>query len=102
MTRTLEAVQEIRARKLHDAVVRAIEFELVGAVAHNGGELTGFSVRLGEWETLVTLRATFPAGKMICFVGSETLAHTLLKCVREAQTDKLVWRADKFAEEGHL
>jgi hypothetical protein len=98
MSRQLEQIQEQRTARMHLSLVKAIEYDLVGAVGHTGGELRGFSVRLGEWETLVTLRAKFPAGAMIAFVGSETLMQAILKCVREAKSDKLSWKPDRFAE----
>lgn len=96
MSRQLEQIQEQRVAKMHLELIKAVEYDLVGSVAHNGGVLGGFSVRLAEFEVLVTLRAKFPAGAMISFVGGESLMMALLKCVREAKHDKLVWRTDRF------
>lgn len=97
MTRQFDIVQEERTKKVHLAIVKAIEYELVGSVAHQGGELTGFSVRIQEWETLITLRALQDEVPMVAFVGSETLTQALLKCVREAYQSKLNWQVDAYA-----
>lgn len=97
MTRQLEQEQEIQQTKRNKALVRAIEYELAGAVAHSGGDLQGFSVKLGGYETLVTLRVILAGRPQISFVGSSNLGEALLKCVRLAKSDKLNWRDDKFA-----
>lgn len=97
MSRQLEALQEQRTAKRHEAVLRTLEFGLEGAVGHAGGVLTGFSVKMDEWECLVTLRAVLDGKPCIAFVGSDTLISCLLKAEREAQRDNLTWRADKFA-----
>ena len=76
---------------------RVCESGLVAAVERNGGELLGLSAKLSEWETLVTLRAEFPAGRMIAFVGGDSLATALLKAWSEANNDKLKWREDRYA-----
>lgn len=99
MTRQTDVVSEERTSREHLALVKAIEFDLVGAVAHSGGVLTGFSVKLGEWETLVTLRAIVAGRPQIAFVGADTLMYCILKSVREAKADKLQWRADKYSSE---
>ena len=97
MTRHLDAVTEERQARKHHAVVRALEFELVGVIASKGGELLGFSVRIAEWETLMTLRAVIDGERQVAFVGSDDLVNCILKAVRAAQRDKLAWQADKYA-----
>lgn len=97
MTRHLDAVTEERQEQRYRAVVRALEFELQGVIAGKGGELTGFSVTLREWEVLITLRSIQEGRPQVAFVGSDTLVNCLLKAVSSGQRDKLVWRADKYA-----
>lgn len=99
MSRQLEQGGEDRQKRQDSALVRAIQFELQGTVAHNGYELLGFSVRLDEWETLITLRAMTDGGRVVAFVGGETLAGAIVKAVREGKRDKLKWRPDKWTAE---
>jgi hypothetical protein len=97
MSRQLEAVGEERNAKRHMAIVRAVEFELLRSVEVEGVALLGFSVRLGEMECLVTLRAVRDGVKSVSFVGGEDLGGCLIKCVREAKKDNLTWKVDSFA-----
>jgi hypothetical protein len=97
MSRQLEAAAEDRDKKRHLAIVKAVEFELLGALNGEGNHLQGFSVRLDDWEVLITLRATRQGVPSVSFVGAEDLGGCLIKCVREAKRDKLHWKEDKFA-----
>lgn len=94
MTRQLDKQREAVQVKRDLELVTAVEFELQGSVAHAGGDLTGFSVKFGELDTLVTMRARLPAGAMIAFVGAPTLADALRKAVVAAYHDDLRWRPD--------
>lgn len=98
MSRQLEAKIEQRAAKLQDAAMLAIYGGLDDAVSYAGGELAGFSVRLGVDECLMTLRAEFPGGRMVSFVGGEGLPEVFVKASREARGDKLKWRADGYGD----
>lgn len=97
MTRQLELLQEQRQAKKHKMLIRSLEFGLEGAIGHSGGVLTGFSVKLSEWECLMTVRAIRGDVPHVAFVGSDNLINCLLKVERDAATDKLVWREDKYA-----
>lgn len=88
-----DAARDRRARRL----ARITEGGLVDAVSRAGGQLLGFSAKYSNGEVLVTLRAVLPAGRMISFVGSETLGGCLLKAYRDANNDKLAWREDRYA-----
>lgn len=98
MTRHLDANEEERQVKRDKAVLRALHFGLVNAVQQNGTELLGFSVRLDEWDTLITLRAVEDGVRKVAFVGADTLPNAIIKVVREGKRDKLVWREDKWAK----
>lgn len=100
MSRQLELVQEERTKKTHKALVRAVEFELQSAVALTGGVLTGFSVKIDEWQTLITLKAIVDDVPSVSFVGADSLTGCFLKAVREARSDKLAWREDKWRQVG--
>lgn len=98
MSRQLEQAGEDRTRRRYDAIVRAVEYDLLKAIEVNGTTLRGFSVRLGDWECLITLRATRNGSAEVCFVGAEDFGGCMIKCVREAKRDKLNWKADRFAK----
>ncbi len=100
MTRQADVVQEERTKRMHLALVKALEYELVGAIAHSGGVLTGFSVKIDDFDTLMTLRAVVAGRPQIAFVGGDTLTSVILKVVREAYADKLRWREDQYSKEG--
>lgn len=97
MTRQLDAFQEQRQARADRKLVAALEFDLVKAVAHAGGILQGFSVRCGDGDSLVTLRAELSGRGQVAFVGAETVPDALRKAVREGYQDKLKWRQDQFS-----
>lgn len=96
MTRQGDAAQEDRLSKRNAALIRAVEFELVNSLQAAGAVLLGFSLRYEEWECLITLRAVVGEEKRICFVGSDTIANALVKCVRDCKANKLHWKEDKY------
>lgn len=96
MTRQADLVQEDRTVRRNQAVIRALEFELVGSLEACGCTLLGFSVKIEDWECLITLRAVVGEERMVAFVGSDSLSNCLVKCVMSAQRDKLVWKEDKY------
>lgn len=100
MSRQLEQIVEERTARRNLALIKAVEFELVGSVEAAGTALTGFSVRLSEFSCLITLRGVRDGVLVVAFVGSDDLGSCMLKCVREARMDKLTWQKDKFGEIG--
>lgn len=97
MSRQLEAKREERQSRLDRLTVAAVEFALEEAVAHSGAELQGFSVSLRGGDCLLTLRGVLAGRRQICFVGAEDFGGALRKAVREAKSDNLSWRDDKYA-----
>lgn len=100
MTRQLEAIGEQRQAKRHALLVRALEFELSGALQASGATLLGFSVKIEEWECLMTLRAYRDDSMQIAFVGSDDVINCINKAVRAAKSGKIVWREDKWRANG--
>lgn len=96
MSRQLEKKLEDRARREKDAAVFALYGGLEAAVGRSGGTLYGFSVKLQEGDCLMTLRAMFPAGRQVAFVGARDLVALFTKATREAGSDALRWREDNF------
>jgi len=93
-----KAQEQAEAKRLRD-VAGSIDGGLVDAIGRAGGVLTGFSVKLNEYDVFMTLRVHMPAGPMIAFVGAETLSGVFLKATREALSDVLKFRVDKYARE---
>lgn len=96
MTTSLEVEAEVRQQARALRLFRILDGGLEAAVGRAGGELTGFSAKMSGVDTLLTLRAVFPGGKMIAFAGGLTLGAALEKAYREAKTDALRWRPDKW------
>lgn len=96
MSRQLEQVIEERSRKRGLLIVMAIEYGLAEAVQRAGGQPTGIAVKGILGDCLIVVKATFPGGPQVAFVGAEDFGSALIKCVRLAAADKLLWRADKY------
>lgn len=96
MTSPKENKMDVAGEKLRLNVGRVIDGGLQAAVRRAGGELTGFSVKCDDFDCLVVLKANFPAGAMVGFVGGETIGGTLLKAAREAKSDGVRWREDRY------
>lgn len=96
MALTMDELRLQKQREVDKSLVAAVEFELQGAVAHAGGQLTGLSVKFGELDCLLTLRATVTAHRCVAFVGAPTLSDCFRKAVTDAYRDRLKWRKDKW------
>lgn len=99
MTRSNEVSVEEKSERRDLAVARAVQGGLDNAVGRAGGALLGFTAKLDGYDCLLVLKAEFPAGRMVAFVGSESLGGAFLKAVREGKSDRLRWRVDRFAGE---
>lgn len=95
----VEKYAEARFQKEKRALFLAVYGGLSAGVSRAGGELVGFSVKFGEADVFCTLRADFPAGRMVAFVGADDLSGCLVKAAREAKSDALRWKKDKWARE---
>lgn len=100
MSRQLEAMAEARSSKRHALLVRALEFELSGVMKEKGATLQGFSVKIEEWECLMTLRAYREETNQIAFIGSDDVINCINKAVRAVKSDKIIWRKDKWRANG--
>ena len=96
MSRQLEAIDEQKRERADRALVRSVMRDIPLGVHDMGLVLRGFAVRIDDYETLITLRASRGGQAEIAFVGSATVADALRKAGREAMAGKLSWRADKF------
>lgn len=85
MSRLLDAELEEQTDRRRVKLGRAVDGGMESAVRWAGGELTGFSVRIGQYETLITLRAIVKGEPAVCFVASADLSTTILKVMGEAE-----------------
>jgi hypothetical protein len=99
MTR-LDKVMEARMAREREATLLAVYGGLESGVERAGGELIGISVRIQAMDCLLTLRAVFPAGAMVGFVGGEDLAAVMRKAAGEAARDQVRWQEDKWRHNG--
>lgn len=97
MTRQLEALKEERETKRQKALVKALEFELVGAVEFMGGTMKGFAMKYDEFECLLTYKASFEGKAMVAFVGSDTMINCVVKAANMAKHNRLRWKEDRYA-----
>ncbi len=97
MTRSFETEEEKRIELKARRLLAVCSSGLMAAIGRAGGTLTGFSAKMSGADVLLTVRAEFPGGPMVCFCGGETLANALLKAAREAQGDALRWKVDQYA-----
>lgn len=81
-----------KANKLEEVLLHG----MMGSIAYAGGELSGFSMKIGQVDYLITLRARFPAGHMISWVGGENMVEVFLKAERLAASGELSWRQDRY------
>lgn len=98
MTRQLEIQREVREDKRQKALVRALEFELPGALETNGIMLLGISIRYDAFDCLMTLKADVGGKRKVCHVGSDSIINCFLKATRDASNDRLRWSKDKFPQ----
>lgn len=98
ITDTDKKVQERTARR-DAAVIRALDFELVGALEGQGTTLCGLALRFDDFDCLMTLKARMGSSQKVCFVGSDSIINCILKATREAHDDLLRWQKDKYAKE---
>lgn len=100
MSRQLDAAHEDRVSRRHEALVRALEFELDKVLSATGKKLLGFSMRIQEWDCLMTLRAEEAGEQRVAFVGAEDVVGAITKAVRVARAGKLKWKEDKWRANG--
>lgn len=96
MSRQLEAVQERRNAKRHLAIVESVEYGLVEAVGRAGGVLDGFAFKDRGVDCLMVIKAEVSGKRMVAFVGSDSLGSLLIKAVKLAGSDRLVWKPDEY------
>lgn len=98
MTRTTEVEVEEKERRRRMDIAQACLGGLDAAVDRMGGELTGISLKTSDWDVLATLRADFPGGRMVAFVGGSSIGEVLRKAMYEGRRDGLRWKPCKYSD----
>ena len=96
----LDVLLDERMAKERELTLLAVYGDLERAIDRAGGQLLRLSVSFDGFGCLLVLKAEFPAGTMIGFVGGEDLAQVLRKGTAEAARDKITWREDKWRDNG--
>lgn len=96
MTRRLDLEKEKRDTFRRTALVKALEFGIVGALENQGIELLGFAFKFDAFNCLMTIKAVIGGDSQVCFIGSDTMMNCILKAQVEASNNTLRWRADKY------
>jgi hypothetical protein len=96
MTRQLEVEREIRETARRDALVKALEFGIVGALESQGVEMLGYAFKYDAFNCLMTIKGVIQGKRSVCFVGSDTVINCILKAYSAARNDALRWRDDQY------
>lgn len=96
MSRQLDQVREERETRRRDALVRALEFELAGALESQGITLIGFAVKFDAYECLLTIKADIGGVRKVAFVGAGSPIDCILKGVQGAKATRLRWKKDVY------
>lgn len=87
-----------RGERRRKALENALENGLPDAIEATGMMFLGFTARYDVDNCLIVLKAQAGSKQQVAFVGSDSLVNCLLKCVRDAQNDRLRWQPDKYAK----
>ncbi|MCK5292973.1 MAG: hypothetical protein KAR39_13265 [Thermoplasmata archaeon] len=96
MSRQLELEQEVRETAKRDALVKALEFGIVGSLQNQGIELRGIGIKHDAFNCLLTIRADVAGVRSVAFVGSDSIVNCILKADSEAARHALRWRPDQY------
>lgn len=96
MTRQHDLKLEVRETAKRDALVKALEYGLAGALESQGVGLLGFSIKYDTFNCLMTIKAVVGDVRSVAFVGSDTMINCILKADSEARRHTLHWRLDQY------
>lgn len=100
MSRQLDQKKEIYETARRDALVKALEYSLVGSLETQGIELQGIAIRYDPFNVLMTIKADIAGKRMVSFVGSDTLMNVFLKADSMSRSTVLKWKADQYHTSG--
>lgn len=100
MSRQIEIEVEQRETARRDALVKALEYRIVGSLESQGIHLLGFAFKYDAFNCLMTIKAVVNETASVCFIGSDSVMNCILKADSEASRHTLRWRADKYQNSG--
>lgn len=96
MSRQADLAMELRETKRRDALVKALDYGIVGALESQGVELLGLSLKYDAFNCLLTVRADVGGIRSVCFIGSDSIMNCFLKLESEAARHTLKWKEDRY------
>lgn len=96
MSRQPHLLEEVKSTARRDALVRALDFGLVGALEAQGLTLLGFSVTHDAYSCRIVLRAAAGGERVVAFVYAGNIINCLLRAESDATHDNLRWGADNY------
>lgn len=96
MSRQLELQQEKQETAKRNALIKALDFGIVGALETQGIQLLGLAIKHDAFNCLLTVKADVGGVRSVCFIGSDSIINCFLKLESEAIRNELRWRADKY------
>lgn len=99
MSRQLDQQHEEKVTKRNLQVTNALDYGVAGSIESMGGELSNYTIYHDAFECMIVLKVKFGNRHRVAFVFSETVTSCILKCVRDAQHDRLKWKADKYQKD---
>lgn len=96
MSRQLDIKNEVRESARQEALIRAVEFGIVGALEHQGIVLLGFSIKYQPHDCLMTIKGVRGEQHSVAFLSSDTIMNVLLQAYSAAANQALRWRPDKY------
>jgi len=100
MTRQLDLEHEVRETARRDQLIKALEYGIAGAIEHQGATWLGFAIKYSPFDCLMTIKADFDSGRMIAFVGSDTITNCINKAYHDASRNALRWKPDQYHSSG--
>lgn len=96
MSRQTDIKAEERETARRSALVKALDFGIVGGLESQGIELLGFAIKYDAFNCLLTIKAVVGGTRSVAFVGSDSIINCFLKAASDARNNALNWRADKY------
>lgn len=96
MSRQADLKAEERELKRQDALIKAIEYSLAGALEFHGMELLGFAIKYAPFQCTLTLKAIRKGYWQVSFITSDSMANCILAADSAARRGTLTWIKDKY------
>lgn len=100
MSRQLDQKLEEQDTKKRDALYKALEYGLPGALEFQGIILLGFAIKYEPFSCLMTLKGIRHEDREVAFVGSDTITNCIIRASADAARGSLKWRKDKYHDSG--